>query len=37
MTTADSMIFDDAKEALLTVNCRLPINQRLASPEMKLG
>jgi len=27
MTTVDSLIFDDAKETLLTVNYRLPRNQ----------
>jgi hypothetical protein len=37
MTTADSLIFDDAKETLLTVNYRLPRNQGLASPKIKLG
>jgi hypothetical protein len=35
MTTADSLIFDDAKETLLTVNYRLPRNQRSASPKIK--
>lgn len=34
-TTADSLIFDDAKETLLTVNCGLPRNQRSASPKIK--
>jgi hypothetical protein len=37
MTTADSLIFDDAKETLLTVNYRLPRNRRLASPKIKSG
>jgi hypothetical protein len=37
MTTADSLIFDDAKETLLTVNYRLPRNQRSASPQNKIG
>jgi hypothetical protein len=36
MTTADSLIFDDARETLLTVKYRLPRNQRLASPKIKL-
>ena len=35
MTTADSLIFDDAKETLLTVNFRLPRKQRSVSPKIK--
>jgi hypothetical protein len=35
MTTADSLIFDDAKETLLTVNYRLPRKQRSACPKIK--
>ena len=33
MTTVDSLIFDDAKETLLTVNYRLPRNQNRPLPK----
>src|SRR5271169_1687673 len=32
MTTADNLIFDDAKETLLTINYRLPRNQKWPVP-----
>jgi hypothetical protein len=37
MRMADSLLFDDARETLLTVNYKLPRNPRLASPKFKPG
>jgi hypothetical protein len=35
MRMADSLIFDDARETLLTINYKLPRNPKLPSPKAK--
>jgi|SRR6266581_854671 len=37
MAIADSLIFDHARESLLTVNYKLPRNSKLADPKIKRG